>query len=64
MKWHPEIKFHAPNTPIILVGTKLDLRDNEVEIEKLKKIKQVPITFRQGSDMMKKIGAIKYIGNY
>lgn len=25
-KWCPEIRHHAPNTPIVLVGTKSDLR--------------------------------------
>lgn len=27
-QWHPEIMHHAPSTPILLVGTKLDLRDD------------------------------------
>ncbi|XP_005099714.2 cdc42 homolog [Aplysia californica] len=26
-KWIPEIRKHSPNTPIILVGTQIDLRD-------------------------------------
>ncbi|KHN98685.1 RacA [Metarhizium album ARSEF 1941] len=26
-KWYPEIDHHAPNIPIILVGTKLDLKE-------------------------------------
>ena len=26
-RWLPEIKRHAPDVPVILVGTKLDLRD-------------------------------------
>jgi Ras-related C3 botulinum toxin substrate 1 len=31
----PEISEHRPNVPKILVGTKLDLRDNEEILEKL-----------------------------
>jgi Ras-related C3 botulinum toxin substrate 1 len=27
-KWFPEIKHHAPNVPMILVGTKADLRND------------------------------------
>merc|ERR1712146_108955 len=34
-KWHPEIKHHCPDAPIILVGTKSDLR-NEEQIAKLR----------------------------
>ncbi|ESN93806.1 hypothetical protein HELRODRAFT_157785 [Helobdella robusta] len=28
LKWLPEIRHHCPNTPFVLVGTKLDLRPN------------------------------------
>nr|KJB59750.1 hypothetical protein B456_009G269600 [Gossypium raimondii] len=28
-KWIPELKHYAPGVPIVLVGTKLDLRDDE-----------------------------------
>jgi len=31
-KWFPEVSHHCPNTPVILVGTKLDLRDDPVKI--------------------------------
>ena len=27
-KWVPEVEHHCPNTPIVLAGTKLDLRDD------------------------------------
>jgi Ras-related C3 botulinum toxin substrate 1 len=27
-KWYPEIKHHCPDAPIILVGTKIDLRED------------------------------------
>lgn len=29
--WHPELKHHCPNTPIILVGNKIDLRNDQVQ---------------------------------
>ncbi len=59
-KWAPEISHHAPGVPKILVGTKLDLRDNPGELEKLKSRKQAPITAIQGDSMKKKIQAIVY----
>jgi len=31
-KWFPEVSHHCPNTPVILVGTKLDLRDDPVSL--------------------------------
>ena len=46
---------------MILVGTKLDLRDDKETIEKLKKVKMAPITYKEGFKMMKEIGAVKYL---
>lgn len=34
-KWFNEIKFYCPETPIILVGTKVDLRDDLITLERL-----------------------------
>ncbi|CAB3224408.1 unnamed protein product [Arctia plantaginis] len=47
-KWFPEVRHHCPSTPIILVGTKLDLREDKDTIEKLKDKKLAPITYTQG----------------
>ena len=47
-KWFPEISHHAPQIPIILVGTKLDLREDVDAIEKLREKRQNPITYPQG----------------
>ncbi|TPX64489.1 hypothetical protein SpCBS45565_g05892 [Spizellomyces sp. 'palustris'] len=60
-KWYPEISHHAPNTPIILVGTKLDLREDKETIEKLREKRMAPITYPQGLQMAKEIGAVKYL---
>ena len=35
-QWYPEISHHAPSTAIVLVGTKLDLREDPATIEKLR----------------------------
>ena len=47
--------------PIILVGTKLDLREDKETIEKLKDKGLAPITYPQGLSMAKDEGAVKYL---
>jgi Ras-related C3 botulinum toxin substrate 1 len=36
LQWYPEIAHHAPSTSVVLVGTKLDLREDPATIEKLR----------------------------
>ncbi|KAK9241128.1 P-loop containing nucleoside triphosphate hydrolase protein [Lipomyces kononenkoae] len=60
-KWYPEISHHAPNTPIILVGTKLDLRENREVVDKLREKRMAPISYPQGLQMAKDIHAVKYL---
>eukprot|EP01122_Echinamoeba_exundans_P001720 TRINITY_DN11727_c1_g1_i1.p1 TRINITY_DN11727_c1_g1~~TRINITY_DN11727_c1_g1_i1.p1 ORF type:complete len:224 (-),score=60.05 TRINITY_DN11727_c1_g1_i1:222-809(-) len=60
-KWYPEVSHHCPNTPIVLCGTKLDLREDPETIEKLAQKRQAPISYEQGMSMMKEIGAVKYM---
>lgn len=48
-------------TPIILVGTKLDLRDDPETNEKLRERRLAPITYTQGLQMAKEIKAVKYL---
>lgn len=40
-KWTPEVKHFCPNVPIILVGNKKDLRNDEHTRRELAKMKQV-----------------------
>jgi len=62
-KWYPELKHHCPGVPMILVGTKLDLRSDPATVQKLreKSPPTTPITFEEGLDMSKTIGAFKYL---
>jgi cell division control protein 42 len=60
-KWIPEITHHCKNTPFLLVGNKIDLRDDAATIEKLAKKKQHPISFAMGIRAAKNLGAVKYV---
>jgi len=61
VQWYPEIEHHAPNVPIILVGTKLDLRDDEGTRENLRQKKMAPIQYEQAVQVAKDIKAYKYM---
>ena len=60
-KWYPEILHHCPNTPVILVGTKLDLRDDEETLTRLKENDLVPISYEAGKKLADEIGAANYV---
>jgi GTPase SAR1 family protein len=45
----PQIQHHCPSTPKILVGTKLDLRDNPEQLAKMKERRLEPIQYTQVS---------------
>ena len=60
-KWWPEVQQFNPKTPIVIVGTKLDLRDNPDTIASLKSGGQEPIKYEMGEKLSKEIGAYKYL---
>eukprot|EP00116_Pleurobrachia_bachei_P013383 sb/3473645/ len=51
-KWSPEVRHHCPNVPIVLVGTKWDLREDKNTLDKLKQNKQSPVSQAQGISLM------------
>lgn len=59
LQWYPEICHHAPNIPMILVGTKLDLRDDRDTIEKLRERRMSPIAYQQAAAVARDIGAVR-----
>ncbi|KAL1569771.1 GTP-binding protein Rho1 [Salvia divinorum] len=58
-KWIPELKHYAPGVPIILVGTKLDLRDDQQFF--VDHPGSVPITAAQGEELRKLIVSPSYV---
>jgi Ras-related C3 botulinum toxin substrate 1 len=67
-RWIGEVAEHCPNAPIILVGTKLDLRDengskkSDGEQEAANEKKQLAlISYQRGCKMARKIKAVRYL---
>ena len=61
-KWAPELrKYCHKRTPVLLVGTQADLREDKELTQKLESLKKAPITFRQGKALARKIKATKYV---
>eukprot|EP00005_Dracoamoeba_jomungandri_P005168 CAMPEP_0174261392 /NCGR_PEP_ID=MMETSP0439-20130205/11401_1 /TAXON_ID=0 /ORGANISM="Stereomyxa ramosa, Strain Chinc5" /LENGTH=194 /DNA_ID=CAMNT_0015345857 /DNA_START=73 /DNA_END=657 /DNA_ORIENTATION=+ len=60
-KWYPEISHFSPNVPIILVGTKSDLRKDNKTMEKLRAQGQEPVSPEQGEEVARKLKAHKFI---
>jgi small GTP-binding protein len=70
-KWTPELQNHLTNTisstgakstaRFILVGTKMDLRSDAVSLAELRERNESPITYEQGLQMAKDIGAVRYM---
>ncbi|XP_070187374.1 ras-related C3 botulinum toxin substrate 1-like [Littorina saxatilis] len=60
LKWYPEIRHHDANVPVVLVGTKLDLRQDKNAVRQLRERKQTPVTTSQGSELARIIKAKRY----
>ncbi|XP_052778960.1 ras-like GTP-binding protein RHO [Mya arenaria] len=60
-KWTPEVKHFCPNVPIILVGNKKDLRNDEATRRELSKMKQEPVRLEDGRSMSERISAFCYL---
>ncbi|XP_010928578.3 rac-like GTP-binding protein 3 [Elaeis guineensis] len=58
-KWIPELQHYAPGVPVVLVGTKLDLREDKYFLSDHPGI--MPVTTAQGEELRKQIGAAYYI---
>jgi len=60
-KWVDEVRAKCPDVPILLVGTKTDLRKNEKELSSLKAEGKEPVTPSQGNELAEAVGAHKYV---
>ena len=60
-KWIHEVLHFCWGTPIILVGTIKELRNDASVIEDLLKSEQHPVTTSEGEELCKEIGAQRYM---
>ena len=60
-RWLPVVRHHFPEVPVILVGTTTDLRNDSDHVSDMKGREETPITYDQGLQMAKDIGAAKYV---
>lgn len=59
-KWISEVLHFCNGIPIILVGCKMDLRNDPKKIEELARTSQRPVSPEEGRAIADKIGAIQY----
>ncbi|XP_076072312.1 ras-related C3 botulinum toxin substrate 2-like [Mytilus galloprovincialis] len=61
-RWIPEVRHHCPSTPIVLVGTKVDMRQDECP-RKSKHIDKNSnlVSFSEGQSLANKVQAVKYL---
>jgi len=61
-RWITELTRHGPpGVPVMLVGTRIDLRNDEEALKRLTKRKMAPISYAQGVDMKNEINALCYV---
>mmetsp|Transcript_63358 Transcript_63358/g.174298 ORF Transcript_63358/g.174298 Transcript_63358/m.174298 type:complete len:130 (+) Transcript_63358:560-949(+) len=55
-KWLPELEKHSPGTPVVLVGTKIDAREDPNQVSRLRTVNQVPVSTEAGSRVAEEMG--------
>lgn len=60
-RWWPEVKHFCPGVPVLLIGTKSDLRSDKNQLEKLKEIRKTPISNEEMRKMGDRIGAVRFM---
>ena len=59
--WVPELRAHAPATPILLVGCQTDLRGDRAALAALAKQDRSPVSTEQARSFSQQIGAVGYV---
>ena len=59
--WVPELRGHAPATPIVLVGCQADLRADRLILQNLAKIGRSPVSQEQARSFSQQVDAVSYV---
>jgi len=60
-RWVKELREHCPGAPVLLVGTKLDLRSDAGIIKQLQSTGKKVISTQEGQKLAHEIKAVKYV---
>ena len=60
-KWVPEIRHAVPKAPFLVVGTQIDLREDEQVRLKLAKRRLRPSTTEEGERLARRLGGYGYV---
>jgi GTPase SAR1 family protein len=60
-KWIPEVRHNCPYVPVMIVGTKIDLRDDSEIVQKVADTGNTLVTTSMGEKIAKEVGAVVYL---
>ena len=58
-KWVPKLRSHDTQTPILLVGTQANIRDNQQKQQDLQKKKMIPVTRERAEQVAQDLKLVK-----
>ncbi|XP_063739750.1 cdc42 homolog isoform X2 [Eleginops maclovinus] len=60
-RWVPEIRQQCPDTPLVLVGTQLDLREDVQVLIQLAQNQQRPVGTEEGQQLAEELGVVGFV---
>ncbi|KAJ6663868.1 hypothetical protein lerEdw1_009949 [Lerista edwardsae] len=60
-KWYPEVRRHCPSTPVLLVGTQSDLRQDVKVLIALARRREEPVAPAAAGALSAKLGLVGYV---
>jgi len=60
-KWVPEVKHHCPESKLLIVGTKIDLREDPDALSRLRERNLEAITEKEGRELASSVNAVCYV---